>query len=92
MFLKRDSFDDLIKCLKKSEILILIGARQVGKTHLMIELEKFAKAKKKKTKYFNLEIPKDSRYFNQDLVSLYKDITKNTDFIFIDEFQYFENA
>ena len=92
MFLERDSFDDLIKCLKKSEILILIGARQVGKTHLMIELEKFAKAKKKKTKYFNLEIPEDSRYFNQDLVSLYKDITKNTDFIFIDEFQYFENA
>jgi predicted AAA+ superfamily ATPase len=92
MLVKRDSFDDLIKCLKKSEILILIGARQVGKTHLMIELEKFAKAKKKKTKYFNLEIPEDSRYFNQDLVSLYKDITKNTDFIFIDEFQYFENA
>ena len=92
MLVKRDSFDDLIKCLKKSEILILIGARQVGKTHLMIELEKFAKAKKKKTKYFNLEIPEDSRYFNQDLASLYKDITKNTDFIFIDEFQYFENA
>jgi predicted AAA+ superfamily ATPase len=38
MLVKRDSFDDLIKCLKKSEILILIGARQVGKTHLMIEL------------------------------------------------------
>lgn len=92
MLVKRDCFEDLTQSLKKSEILILIGARQVGKTHLMTELEKFAKAKKKKTKYFNLEIPEDSRYFNQDIVNLYKDITKNTDFIFIDEFQYFENA
>ena len=59
MLVKRDSFDDLIKCLKKSEILILIGARQVGKTHLMIELEKFAKAKKKKSKnifYLTMEL------------------------------------
>jgi predicted AAA+ superfamily ATPase len=36
MLLERDSFDGLIKYLKKSEILILIGARQFGKTHLMI--------------------------------------------------------
>lgn len=92
MLVQRDCFEDLTQSLKKSEILILIGARQVGKTHLMTKLEKFAKAKKKKTKYFNLEIPEDSRYFNQDIVNLYKDITKNTDFIFIDEFQYFENA
>ncbi|MFM7458749.1 MAG: ATP-binding protein [bacterium] len=92
MLVKRDCFEDLTQSLKKGEILILIGARQVGKTHLMTELEKFAKAKKKKTKYFNLEIPEDSRYFNQDIVNLYKDITRNTDFIFIDEFQYFENA
>jgi predicted AAA+ superfamily ATPase len=34
--------------------LILIGARQVGKTHLMIELEKFTKAKKKKSKKYSL--------------------------------------
>lgn len=54
MLLERNSFDNLIKYLKKSEILILIGARQVGKTHLMIELEKFAKAKKKKSKKYFL--------------------------------------
>jgi predicted AAA+ superfamily ATPase len=88
----RTIYEYLQQDLANSKILILIGARQVGKTHLLLELKQFIEDKAKRAKYFNLEIPKDSRYFSQDLVELYEDITDNVDYIFIDEFQYFNNA
>ena len=90
--IKREILPDLINELDKPEVLILIGARQVGKTHLLNELYKLAESKKKTVKYFNLELPLDSRIFNQDLVYLYEELTSDTDYLFIDEFQYFENA
>jgi len=92
MEIGREIFDELKINLEKPEILILIGARQVGKTYLMNQLEKFAKSKKIKTKYYNLEIPQDSRFFSQDTVDLYQNITQGVDLLFVDEFQYFENA
>lgn len=92
MEIQREILDELKSNLDKPEILILIGARQVGKTHLMVQLEKFAKFKKHKIKYYNLEIPQDSRFFSKDIVDLYNEITQDTDLLFIDEFQYFDNA
>lgn len=92
MRVKRSIYEKLKRELDKPEVLILVGARQVGKTFLLNELEKHIKYKKKKSKYFNLELPTDSLLFNKDTVDLYEEITKDTDYLLIDEFQYFENA
>lgn len=88
----REIYADLIKELKEPETLILIGARQVGKTFLLNELEGYIKSNKKRSKYFNLELPRDNIVFNKDIVELYSLLTNETDYLFIDEFQYFENA
>lgn len=92
MKIKREIYAKLLKELNEPEILILTGARQVGKTFLLNELEKHVKLKNKRTQYFNLELPKDSLIFNKDTVELYDLLTTKTDYLFIDEFQYFENA
>ena len=92
MEIEREIFQDLKLGLDDPEILILIGARQVGKTYLMNQLEKSLSLKNKQIKYYNLEIPEDSRFFSQDIVDLYRQITDEVDVLFIDEFQYFDNA
>ena len=92
MKIKREILSNLVEELDNPKILILLGARQVGKTFLLNELEAHCKKKKKKTKYFNLELPDHSRYFAKDIVELYKEVTKDIDYLFIDEFQYFNNA
>ena len=92
MDVKRSIYDQLVKELSKPEVLILVGARQVGKTFLLNELEKHVKSKKKRSKYYNLELPRDALLFNKDIEELYEEITQDADYLFIDEFQYFENA
>ena len=92
MRVKRFVFKELIKELSTKSVLILIGPRQVGKTFLMNQLKDYLTKKNKRTKYFNLEIPRDSRLFAKDIVELYDEITKNIDYLFIDEFHYLENA
>ncbi len=92
MQLTREIFDTLKQELDNSKILILLGARQVGKTTLMNELEAYLLNEDKTTQFYNLEIPEDSLSFSQDQVELFKQLTKNTDYLFIDEFQYYENA
>ena len=92
MKVKREILPSLIKELKEPEVLILVGPRQVGKTFLLNELENIVEKQKKKIKYFNLELPRDSLIFNKELVELYEYLTDETDFLFIDEFQYFDNA
>jgi len=88
----RSNFEYLASELSKPQVLILIGARQVGKTFLMGKLQNYLKQKGKKASYFNLEIPRDSRLFASNIIELYEKITNSVDFIFIDEFHYFENA
>ncbi len=92
MKIKRNVAEQLISSLENQDILILIGARQVGKTYLMNQLEAVLRSRQKRFKYYNLELIEDSRFFGQDLNELYKQITKDVDYLFIDEFQYFENA
>ena len=67
----RSIFKDLARELPKPQVLILIGARQVGKTFLMEKLQNYLKNKGKRTRYFNLEIPRDSRLFAGDVIELY---------------------
>ncbi len=86
----RPVFDKLKDELENQKVLILLGARQVGKSFLMYELENEVLNEENKSKFFNLELPSDNRFFAQDEIELYKSLTK--DYIFIDEFHYIGNA
>lgn len=92
MQIERSLFSSLIDELENQKIMILLGARQVGKTYLMQELENHLLNEEKKSKFFNLELPEDSRFFAQDELELYKNLVKDCDYLFIDEFHYLKNA
>ncbi len=92
MAILREIKAELLEQLTKPEALILLGARQVGKTYLLRELENYLKSQGKKVQFFDLELPDHSRFFDQDLVELYQALTEDTDYLFVDEFQYFDNA
>lgn len=92
MQVERQVFNQLLEELENQKVLILQGARQVGKTSLMEELEAAVLNEDKQCQFFNLELPKDSLFFAQGVQDLYEQLTKNTDYLFIDEFHYLENA
>lgn len=100
---KRDIFDEIIKYLDTDNILVLHGARQVGKSHILFYLEDFLKKRGEQTYFFDLE---DARLVEvldrgvDDALLFLKnegfdlDKIKNTRkklYVFIDEIQYLEN-
>ncbi len=88
--IKRDIFQHLVQELDQTEVTILIGPRQVGKSTLMLEL---AKTCKRKVVFFDLEDPHTLAGFNLDsgaIIDLLRE--QKADVIFIDEFHYLKNA
>lgn len=94
--LKRDIVTQIIPFLGTNNVIVLHGARQVGKTHLMYYLENYLKNQGKPTHYIDLE---DSRYLEilDAGVDSFLDYLKKTGFdlsptekftVFIDEIQY----
>ncbi len=94
--LKRDITEEIISYLGTDNILVLHGARQVGKTHILYYLDNYLKTKGEKTFYFDLE---DSRLV--DLLNLGVDSfltylkeqggnPKAKLTVFIDEIQYLD--
>lgn len=92
MIAKRIVYNDLYNDLKQHEITILLGARQVGKTFLLKELEKFLEKEGKKTAYYNLEIPNDLLKFKGSEEDIFEMLTQTADVILLDEFHYLKNA
>jgi len=90
--IKRSIFNQLELELSQPEILILLGARQVGKTTLLYKLEKICKQNNKKVIFFDLEQPEDLKKLSGDSENIIKTISLDTDYIFIDEFYYLKNA
>ncbi|MCH2226406.1 MAG: ATP-binding protein [Candidatus Caenarcaniphilales bacterium] len=90
--ISRTILSKLISELENDKVLILLGARQVGKSFLMNELELKLKKASKKFNSYNLEIPKDNRIFARDELELYEEISEGVNYLFIDEFQYYNNA
>ncbi len=101
--IKRDIFTQILPFLGTDNVIVLHGARQVGKTHLMYYLENYLKDQKQPTHYIDLE---DSRYLTIldegvdsflsylrtagfDLTMLSKNHQKLS--VFIDEIQYLEH-
>lgn len=84
--------NELRKELNQPEIDILLGPRQVGKTTLLKQLQKYAEETGHKTMFFDLEQPQVLAEFNLPEAGVIKKITSVGNVVFIDEFQYIENA
>ncbi|MBU4511840.1 AAA family ATPase, partial [Patescibacteria group bacterium] len=99
---KRIITDEIIKYLNTDDIIVLHGARQVGKTFILYWLENYLKQEKEITHYIDLE---DSRFVNilnlgaNDFIRYLEEEGFNVKkfsqnkklFIFIDEIQYLNN-
>lgn len=94
---KRHIFDEIRAYLGDDTILVLIGARQVGKTHILHYIEDYLEKKNKKTIYYDLEFPDLLVTLNRGVDSFIQDLSskgygKNKEiFVLIDEIQYLEN-
>lgn len=90
--IKRSIYSKLQEEISNPEILILLGARHVGKTTLLQALDKDCRNKGIKTNFFDLEQPQILARFNLSDEEIQKKITSSGKVIFIDEFQYIANA
>ena len=92
MKIVRSVFPGLIEEIKRPEVSILLGPRQVGKTFLLREIQRHAAMTGLRTRYYDLELPADLLAFNRADADIFKMLTKDVDVVFIDEFHYMKNA
>lgn len=92
MKVNRSVWNELWNNLKRPEITLLLGARQVGKTFLLREMEKFLQKSGKRAAYYNLEIPGDLLKFTGSEQDIFHLLTHAADVVLLDEFHYLKNA
>lgn len=93
--IKRKLFDSLKKHVPETEITLITGPRQAGKTFLMNLLKKELEGRGEKTLFLNLDIESDKIFFNTQARLIQKiglEIGKQKGYVFIDEIQRKENA
>ncbi len=94
---KRDIIDEIAKYIGTDNIIVLHGSRQVGKTHILLYLQKMLGAKNEQTIYFDLEdatqvemldtgVSPFLKYLKEEGIDLKRKV-----YVFIDEIQYLEN-
>ena len=88
MIIKREIFNKLFSQLNKSQISIIIGSRQVGKSTLLKEIQKKIKGK---TLFLNFENPRHLKVMQDGYNSFILQTGKQKKTIFIDEFYYYKN-
>jgi len=94
---KRNIFDKIKPYLGDETIIVIIGARQVGKTHILHYIQNFLKTKNHKTLYYDLEFPNLLYLLNQGTDAFIIDLESRgyikgeNIFVFIDEIQYLNN-
>ena len=99
MIYKRKIVDELIKYLDLNEIIVLHGARQVGKTHILYWLKDYLENKKKNVFYIDLEDSRNKRVLDlgvDEFIDLLREEghapkKNNKAYVFIDEIQYLKN-
>jgi len=95
MYIKRYLFKALVSHLDSSEISIIIGPRQVGKTTLLLKLKEYLEKRGEKTLFLNYDLDSDRPFFasQTELVNKIKLFFGNQKgFVFLDEIQRKENA
>jgi len=95
-FLYRELVDKLIPFVDKREILVILGARQVGKTSLLHYLESMLR-RNAPTFYLDLEDiePRKAIESAHDLIEILKAMgyeTKTKAYVLLDEAHYLKNA
>ncbi|MHB8362149.1 MAG: ATP-binding protein [Patescibacteria group bacterium] len=91
----REIYKNLEKHLSKKEITLIVGARQTGKTTLMLLLEEKLKKRSKKTIFLSLDNEQDREYFKSQagLINFLKlNLGDSKGYVFIDEIQRKDNA
>lgn len=93
MLFSRDYMPGLLEDLSSDKILLLIGARQVGKTSLMKQLQQHLVAQGKPTVFLYTEQMgvKEALDEHQDNLWQYLPNTKELIYVFIDEIQYLQD-
>lgn len=95
---KRKITDEILKYLDGQEVIILYGARQVGKTFILYWLRNFLLAKNEQVFYIDLEEMRMLELLNKGPEALSKllleqgfDLRNKKTFVLIDEIQYLKN-
>ena len=83
-YIKRDLEEKIKKYLKRREMIAIVGARQAGKTTILKHILKDLK----NAKFVSFDDQIALRTFTEDVDLFVKEYVENTDFLFIDEFQY----
>ena len=95
VILKRDIIDEIQTYLGTNNIIVLHGARQVGKTHILYYLQNYLQGLQKQTHYMDLEDSRDLENVDQGIDYFLSYIKgagiKEGATIFIDEIQYLNN-
>ncbi len=93
MLYSRDVLSKIKKVIDREEFIILMGARQVGKTSLLILLKEFLDKKGRDSYYFNLENREYLNLLNKHPYNIFEFLpkSKTRQFVFIDEIQYLDD-
>ncbi|MFH1798132.1 MAG: ATP-binding protein [Candidatus Omnitrophota bacterium] len=92
MRIKRLCFNKLWSEIAEPFVSILLGARQVGKSTLLRQLEEEAKKTSFSTEFYDLEQPSDLNRLSGTEQDVIQELTSSARIIFIDEFHYLKNA
>jgi len=90
--IKRFITNRLQQEISEPEVCILLGARQVGKTTLLKQLERYTRSQGETTSFFDLEQPDILSLYNQKDAEIIHLLSHSGKVVFIDEFQYIKNA
>lgn len=90
--INRILFNKLYSEISEPHVSILLGARQVGKTTLLRQLENAARSAGRTTAFFNLELSADLERLAGNSRQVLQTLLAAGEVIFIDEFHYLENA
>jgi len=93
MLYQRDVLKKIEKVLFREEFIILSGARQTGKTSILLMLKNLLEGRDYVCHYFNLENPEHLKLFNQHPFKVLEVIPekKTRQYVFIDEIQYLDD-
>ncbi len=78
--------------LTDDKALVMLGARQVGKTTLLRDLEKKLSTKEKRVLYLNCDLDEQKAVINTTSQTILEQLLRNVDILFIDEAQRLDNA
>ncbi|MCX7030355.1 MAG: ATP-binding protein [Spirochaetes bacterium] len=92
MEIERTLFPQLTAEMDRRFVSVLVGPRQVGKTHLLHALEREAAARGRSTAWFDLENPEHLPLFNRENRDVVSFLRSAADVVFLDEFHYLKDA